>query len=99
PAPLAALGAPLAALGAPLAALGAPLAALGAPLAALGAPLAAPGAPSGTPGDPLAQLSALLSPLGLGLDLVTGIAEPLLAPVLGSVGCTGVVPAAPGAVR
>jgi hypothetical protein len=52
-------------------------------------------APAPGDGDPLAQLAVLLSPLGLGLDLVTGITDPLLAPVLGSVGCTNLVPAAP----
>ncbi len=54
-------------------------------------PAAAPAAdaPPAAPGDQVAQLSALLSPLGLAMDPASGSADPLLAPVLGSLGCTG----------
>ncbi|MGH4023750.1 MAG: hypothetical protein ACRDRV_04110 [Pseudonocardiaceae bacterium] len=55
---------------------------------------AGPAAPA-APGAQITELTTLLAPLGLGLDLVSGLSEPLLAPVLGSVGCTGVVPAVP----
>lgn len=52
---------------------------------------------SAAPGDQLAQLAALLSPLGLAVDPASGATDPLLAPVLGSLGCTGFVPAPPQA--
>ncbi|MGQ0773966.1 MAG: hypothetical protein ACT4NY_06045 [Pseudonocardiales bacterium] len=64
------------------------------------APIAAE-APLVAPGDQLTQLAALLSPLGIGVDPASGSTDPLLAPVLGSLGCTGFVavpaPAAPAA--
>lgn len=47
------------------------------------------------PVDQLSQLAALLSPAGLYLDPGTGMADPLLAPVLSSMGCGGIVPATP----
>lgn len=52
------------------------------------------------PADQLAQLAALLAPVGLFMDPGTGLADPMLVPVLGSLGCGGIVPAAPpGAVQ
>lgn len=60
------------------------------------APVAAEAPPAG-PGDQLAQLAALLSPLGLAVDPASGATDPLLAPVLGSLGCTGFTPAPPEA--
>lgn len=56
--------------------------------------------PTAAPGDQLSQLAALLAPVGLYADPGTGIVDPLLAPVLGSLGCGGIVPATPlGAVQ
>lgn len=57
------------------------------------APAAGPAAGPADPGLQLGQLAAVLAPLGLELDPAGGVADPLLAPVLGSLGCTGLVPA------
>jgi len=63
-------------------------------------PAAAPPAAT-APGDQLGQLAALLAPVGIYADPGTGIVDPLLAPVLGSLGCGGITPAAtpPGGVQ
>jgi hypothetical protein len=79
----------------------------GVPLPPLAAPVPGPAAASTAPpaDDPgaagqLGRLAELLAPLGLKLDLVTGATDPLLVPVLGSLGCGGLVPAEPaGEVR
>ncbi|MGH3915080.1 MAG: hypothetical protein ACRDTC_16985, partial [Pseudonocardiaceae bacterium] len=49
-----------------------------------------PAAPQpAAPVDQVTQLATLLAPLGLAVDPTSGTADPLLAPVLGSLGCPG----------
>lgn len=62
------------------------------PATASAAPVADDADPA-TPDVQLGQLAALLAPLGLQLDLANGTSDPLLAPVLGSLGCPAGEPA------